>query len=246
VVPEAFFTVSVLVDLRSEPVPRESIGAVIADASRILVEHTGIAFELIEVVEEVPPTTIDEFARQYLAGAATVPNGLILLSFGDDDRARTYGGYSFWVAGPAGFHNPYVSPLAGNAHVYVAVLHWSHRYARCGYGEAEEPISEVSLDGECFNQPGTACVEHNGYSFCSSALADPYAETPTAFLSANIVHEFLHPFGLNGVYDHYGTDQCIEAMGWTGGGWPHSREDAERSAGMCPNVFEAFAASRGP
>jgi hypothetical protein len=245
-VPEAFFTVSVLVDLRSEPVPRESIGAVIADASRILVEHTGIAFELIEVVEGFSTSTAHAFAGEYLAGAATVPNGVILYSFGDDDRARTHGGYSFWVTGPAGFHNSYVSPVAGDAHVYVAVLHWSHRYARCGYGEAEEPISDVSLDGECFNQPGTACMEHYGYSFCSSALTDPYAETPTAFLSANIVHEFLHPFGVNGVYDHYGTEQCIEAMGWLSSGWTHSREDAERWAGMCPNVFEAFASSRRP
>jgi hypothetical protein len=244
--PEAFFTVSILIDVSSEPVPHESLDGVLADASRILVEHTRIAFELIEVVEGIPSSTVSEFAWQYVNGADTVPNGLILFSFGDDDRARTYGGYSFWVLGPAGFQNSYVSPLAGDAHVYVAALHWGHRYARCGYGEAEEPISDVSLGGECFNQSGTPCVEHNGYSFCSSALADLYAQTPTAFLAANIVHEFLHPFGVNGVYDHYGTQQCLEAMGWTSGGWVHSREDAERSAGMCPNVFEAFASSHRP
>ena len=243
---EAIFTVSVLVDLGSEPVPRELLDTVIADATQILVEHTGIAFELVEVVEGLPPSTIDDYVRQYIAGAATVPNGLILFSFGDDDRARTYGGYSFWIPGPAGFHNTFVSPVAGDAHVYIAVLHWSHHYARCGYGEAEEPISPTSIDGECSNQPGTACVEHNGYSFCSSALGRPYAETPTAFLSANIVHEFLHPFGMNGVYDHYGTQECIETMGWSGGGWTFSHEEAERSVGMCPSVFAALAASYQP
>lgn len=244
--PGAVFTVSVLVDLRSEPVPRESLDTVFADASRILFEHTGITFDLIEAVEGTPSSSVDVFARRYLADAAEVPNGLVIFSYGDDDRARTFGGYSFWVPGPAGFHNDFVSPVAGDAHVYVAVLHWSHRYARCGYGEAQEPVSPVSIDGECSNQPGTACVEHNGYSFCSNALGLPYAETPTAFLSANVVHEFLHPFGANGVYDHYGTQECIQAMGWSGGGWTFSHEEAERSVGMCPNVFAALVESYRP
>jgi hypothetical protein len=242
----AIFTVSVLVDLGSEPIPLETLDRVLADASQILFEHTGITFGLIEATEGVPTSSVDAFARQYIAEAPAVPNGLVVFSFGDDDRARTFGGYSVWVPGPAGFHNDFVSPVAGDAQVYVAVLHWGHRYARCGYGDTGEPISPVSVDGECSNQPGTACVEHNGYSFCSNALGRPYAETPTAFLSANIVHEFLHPFGVNGVYDHYGTQQCIEAMGWLGGGWVFSHEEAERSVGMCPNVFAALAESYQP
>jgi hypothetical protein len=234
------------VDLASEPIPEAAIDAAVSQASRILEGHTGLVFELLEVVEGRPSSTIDDFARQYVAGATAVPNGLIVFSFGDDDRARTYGGYSFWVPAPSGSHNAFVSPVAGDAHVYIAVLHWSHRYARCGYSETEDQISSVSLDGECMNQPGTACVEHNGYSFCSNALGLPYAETPTAFLSANVVHEFLHPFGQNGVYDHYGTQECIDAMGWSAGGWAFSLDDAQRYAGMCPNVFEAFASAYRP
>jgi hypothetical protein len=240
------FTIGILIDTSDEPVPRASLDVALAEADTILLGLTGFRFQVQEVSEVAGGGSMSQIAQSYLARDATPPNGLVIFSFGDEDRARTYGGYSFWTVGPSGFRNSFISPVAGDRHIYVAVLHWSHRYARCGYGDGETPVSSASIDGECFNQPGTACTEHGGYSMCSSAIGDLYASTPTYFVAANIVHEFMHPFGLLGVQDHYGTPECIAAMGWGSSGWTASREEAQHYVGMCPNIFETFASAWRP
>jgi len=241
------FQISVIVDLSSEPVPRDALPTALEEATAILLERTGFALSLIDVVEQVPSDTRFLLADRYLnTTTSPLPNGIVIFSFGDDDRARTYGGYSAWISGPEGFYNAFVSPLAGDRHVYVAFMHWSHRYARCGYGDSQTPISATSIDGECRNQPGTACTMHNGYSMCANAVDDLYASTPTYFVAANIVHEFMHPFGLNGVYDHYGTEACQSAMGWTPANWSFSLAEVQIYAGMCPNVYDNFVAGYQP
>jgi hypothetical protein len=241
------FQISVIVDLSSEPVPADALQIALEEANAILLERTGFTFSLIEVVERFPEGSRLLLADQYLdTTTSPIPNGIVILSFGDDDRARTYGGYSTWIAGPEGFHNAFVSPVAGDRHVYLAFLHWGHRYARCGYGDSETPTSATSIDGECRNQPGSACTMHNGYSMCSTMVDDLYASTPTYFVAANIVHEFMHPFGVNGAYDHYGTEDCQSAMGWTPANWTFSNEQALIYVGMCPNVFDRFVAGYRP
>lgn len=240
------FTLSILVDLNSEPVPADGLATALEEASGLLFERTGFVYEVLEIGEGRPAASIEAWVREYLAGKAPpIPDGVVVFSYGDDGLARSRGGYSFGVPGPAGFVNPFVSPLSGGGSVYVAVLHWSHRYGACGYDEAGNLVSDVSIDGQCRNQPGTACTTHNGYSMCADAVGDAYASTPTYFVAANFTHEFLHPFGLNGNYDHYGTEQCRAAMGW-GAEWVFSLADAEYWLGQCPYLFDSFRSSYRP
>jgi hypothetical protein len=53
------------------------------------------------------------------------------------------------VPDPA-FRNPFRNVRGKQDRIDVANTHWGHRYAQCGYGETslEEPVSEVSIDGE--------------------------------------------------------------------------------------------------
>jgi len=188
-------------------------------------------------------------AQRYLTSqATTIPNGILVFSYGDDDHARIMGGYSFQVPGPAGFRNAFVSPVYGGDKIYVAFIHRSHRYARCGYGDAyaEVPISDTSVGGECRNQPGTACVMYNGYSMCQNAVDNLYASTPTYFAAQAIVHEFMHSFGPNVEYDHYGAPVCKETMGWTDDNWTFSLEESQVYNSMCPYVYDNFVAGYQP
>ena len=98
--------------------------------------------------------------------------------------------------------------------MYVAVVHFGHKYAACGYGSSETVQSGTALDGECRNQPGMACAQHNGYSMCSDSVPHLYASTPTYFVSSTIVHELLHPFSPGGDLDHYNTPECNTRMGY--------------------------------
>lgn len=247
--PLGVFKIAVLVDTSSEPVTQADTEMVIQEASSILLRLTGFVFEMVDFVETSPPadTRRGNLAQHYLTSqATTIPNGIVVFSYGDDDFARIMGGYSFQVPGPAGFRNAFVSPVYGGDKVYVGFIHRSHRYARCGYGDGEVPISDTSIGGECRNQPGTACVMHNGYSMCQNAVDNLYASTPTYFVSSSIVHEFMHSFGPNVEYDHYGTPVCKEAMGWTDDNWTFSLEEAEICSGMCPYVYDNLVASYQP
>jgi len=240
------FTIGILIDLDSEPVPAEGLGTALAEASRLLQERTGFIYEVLEVVEGRPAVSIEAWVREYVAGKAPpIPDGVVVFSYGDDGFARERGGYSFGVPAPSGFVNDFVSPEVGGRSVYVAVLHWSHRFAACGYDESGNLASEVAVDGQCRNQPGTACTTHNGYSMCANAVGDAYASTPTYFVAANLTHEFLHPFGMHGNYDHYGTEACRDTMGW-GADWAFSVADAEYWLGQCPYLFDRFRSSYRP
>ena len=235
------FQVAILVDLSSEPVARAAAEAVPQEASTLLQYQTGFVFDVIAFRQMERTGTINQMASTYLNTLAPqTPNGLVIFSYGDDDRARLYGGYSGWVVGPEGYRNTFVSPVAGDQHVYLAVMHWSERYGECGYGGSDEVVSQTSIGGECRNQPSTACVQRSGYSMCANVVDDLYASTPTYFLAASIVHEFIHPFGTGTNDDHYGTPQCQQAMGWTEATWTFSVKDAERFNVQCPNLYAAF------
>ena len=244
--PPLSFAISILVDLDSQSVPAEGLAIALEEASTLLLERTGFVFTLLEVVEGRPTDSIGPWVSDYLAGKAPpIPNGVVVFSYGEHDFARSRGGYSFNIPAPAGFVNAFVSPVAGGRSVYVAVLHWGHRFGACGYDESGNLVSEVAIDGQCRNQPGTTCTTHNGYSMCSNVVDDPYASTPTYFVAANFVHEFLHPFGLYLNYDHYGTAECREVMGW-GSEWVFSDAEASYWLNMCPYVYDNFRASYRP
>jgi hypothetical protein len=239
------FKVAVIVDTASEPVTREQAESLVNDASANFLALTGYGIEMVDFVEDGAGGTTTDMANRYIQSYASVfPHGVIIFSYGDDGRAKLYGGYGYAVPGAAGFHNNFVSPATGDGYVYVAVVHFSHKYAACGYGGLDSVQSSVSIDGECRNQPGVACVQHNGYSMCSDALDNLYASTPTYFAASSIIHELLHPFSPGGNQDHYATPECIARMGWPEG-W-FVLEQAEQYNGLCPFVYGNFKSSYQP
>ena len=86
-----------------------------------------------------------------------------------------HNGYSWTTPGPPCLQNKFVLPRVGSDKVYVEEVHYSQRYAICGYGGGSNPISHTSIGGECRNQAGTACIMHNGYFRCSDTLNELYA-----------------------------------------------------------------------
>jgi hypothetical protein len=241
----AIFSIAVIVDTTSEPVSREQAETLIGDASRIFSGLVPFGFQMVDFIEDGSGASVDSLAAGYVqTHSATLPNGLLVLSYGENDQARTYGGYSTQTAGPAGFRNPFVSPVFGSDRIYVAVVHFSHRFGACGYGGADSVQSPVSIDGECRNQAGTACVQHNGYSMCSNLVNDLYASTPTYLAATSVIHEFLHAFSPGGNQDHYATPECNARMGYPAGFF--DLLESEYNNGLCPFVYENFVNSYQP
>ena len=75
---------------------------------------------------------------------------------------------------------------------------------------------------------------------CSTALRDLYMDRDY-FTACTIVHEFLHPFGIdaNENLDHYGTPACIARTGMTSQ-QASDRSLAQLNCGLCPDVFPRF------
>ncbi len=104
--------------------------------------------------------------------------------------------------------------------------------------------STKAIGGECNNKPGTACVQKDGYSMCANAVGNLYTSTPTHFVSSTVIHEFLHSFSPGGDKDNYATPECNARMGY-----PSSFFDLQESEyynGICPFVYDDFAASYQP
>jgi hypothetical protein len=245
------FTVAVLVDLDSEPVTREQAEGVINEASRIMAGLTDFTLTMIDFREVHNQGGMGRIVSDYLADPQiSIPNGILLFSFGDQNFAKTMGGYSLTHAVP-GYRNPFQAKYVPSGSVYVGVMNYGHKFARCGYGDSEIPIGRVSIGGECRNQPGIACIEKYGYQMCSSSVDDLYASTPTYFISASFVHEMMHPFGPNGNMDHYWSPDCTNAM--TSGASTRSYNsvafdlaEADAYVNMCPFVFDNFVNSYHP
>lgn len=253
--PEVFFRWAVIVDLDSEPVSREQAQELVDQASAISIELTGFGYEMVDFVERSSPQQVDNLGIDYIAeNGDNLPNGIIIFSYGDNDDARTYGGYAFTLDGPAGFRNEFVSPRAGDNKIYISVQHWSHRYAACGYGDStvETPVQDTSFNGECRNQAGVACVENNGYSMCSTALDDLYASSRTYFAASTIIHEIMHSFGNSGVDDHYSTTACDAVMESGISQRPYNLNnpfdliEAQYYNGICPYTYDNFVSGYQP
>jgi hypothetical protein len=244
VAPIGSFKVAVIVDDRSEPVSRDQAQAVIQEASLGLKRLAQFEMLMIDFVDDNSGEVSSSLANNYLARTPQIPNGIVIFSFGDDGQAKLYGGYSMVVTVPNGGRNSFISPLQGSDKVYVAVIHFSHRFAACGYDDTGDLASTTSIDGECRNQSGTACVQRNGYSMCANLTDALYASTPTYFAASTIVHEFLHPFGVSSSDDHYGTPGCNAITGMTPAQFDLNQDELYN--GICPYIYDRFKAGFQP
>jgi hypothetical protein len=248
--PLAMYTMAVIVDLSSEPVTREQAQSAITDASQIFQGLTGYGIEMVDYVEMTPEGSErrSDLPQRYIdTHQGQLPDGIVMFSFGNDDSAWLYGGYAGSTYITSGYASHF--PIDGDPTLMtISTVHFGHRYAICGYDEEtrQTVISDVSIGGECRNRPGTPCVEMYGYSMCSTAVDDLYASTPTYFTATSIVHEIAHPYGLHGVMDHYGTEICMEEMGWDGSNWTFSLADSQEWVAMCPYVYDRIVASYQP
>ncbi|MBT3337574.1 MAG: hypothetical protein HN855_13350 [Anaerolineae bacterium] len=249
--PKGVFAFDALVDLSSEPVTIEQTEATFQDASNILFNLTGFTIQLnnfgtVKFTQEQPPEYYmrDSIPECYIDQKtdAEIPDSLLIFSYGSDNYARTMGGFTYTIEGSSTFKNHFVDAFGDENLVYVMFNHYSHKYARCGYDETGETIiSDVSVGGECRNQPGTACVMNNGYSMCATAVNDLYASTPNYFSASTVIHEIMHSFGLHGNMDHYGTQNCTDEMKKLNNSWEAVDNDAEIYNVMCPYVYDNFA-----
>ncbi len=234
-----------VVDKAAQNVTREQAQAVIIEASSYLREFSPIGLLMTDFVEDSNSGSMADIANRYMAAhPGALPDGLLIFSFGDNGKAKTDGGYGFAVPAPGGFKNPFVSPLAGNNQMYVAVVDYSYKYMSCGYGGSGTANSGVSLPGECRGQTGIACVQNNGYSMCSNAVGNLYTSTPTHPVASMIVHGLLHNFGPNGDQDHYATPECNARMGYPEGFF--DLQESEYYNGLCPFVYEEFTKAYQP
>ena len=248
----ATYQVAVIVDLSSEPVTEQQAQTTIDEASDILFELTGFRLEMVDFMPITPSNDAERnnLPVIYLGlDPVIIPNTIVVFSYGVNDDARSFGGYSYPINGPADFVNVFQSVVPGSQpnQIDVSMVHYSHRYAECGYGGTDLATSQVSVGGECQNQPGTACVERNGYSMCSTAVDSLYASTPSYFRAATVVHEIMHAYGENGNQDHFGTQECQQMMGWGPDDLPDGFTDFsvafEYYNGMCPYVYDNFSLS---
>ena len=203
-------------------------------ANTILNQKTGENIDIGEIISSSPGSVRGK-AQQYLQNktAETSPDGILVLA--EDATATTYGGYSITLPGSPGFVNDYPSPAVGDDRVYVAAIHWDHMYARCGYNNSGTHVSDVSINGECFNSAGTPCVQRGDRWVCATALNDLYMESDY-YNACTVVHEFLHPFGHEGNGDHYGTPACKMRTGMT----TTDRHEGQLNCQMCPDLYQSF------
>lgn len=251
------FTVAVIVDRLSERVTREQAQEVIDRASNISEGITGIPIKMVDFVEDWRDPLIRNLLEDYIEeNPNTLPNGIVVFTFAE--HAKMYGAYADTYPGPPGFKNPFNSPIVGDDEIYLAIIHFSARYGACGYGrdQPDEPISATSLDGECRDRSGIRCVEHLGYSFCPHVVNDLYASERYYMTSATVLHEFMHWFGFERNYDHFGSPACNQRMSRGQSSRTYSfytnyddlaaRNEVLSYVGMCPYVFDVFVNSYQP
>ncbi|MGE5072752.1 MAG: hypothetical protein ACM3MF_04925 [Anaerolineae bacterium] len=239
------FTVAVVVDTTTEQVTREQAQAVVEQASKFVREFSPIGLSMVDFTEDGTGGPTGEMANRYMSThAAALPNGIVIFSKGDNGRAKSEGGYGYAVPAPPGFKNRFISPVAGEGVMYVAVVDYVYRYMECGYGGSESVQSSTSLPGECGGQTGLACVMQNGYSMCSNALGHLYTMSPTYAVSSMVVHGLLHNFGPNGDKDHYTTPECSARMGYPPGFY--DLQQSQYYNGLCPYLYEDFTKAYRP
>jgi hypothetical protein len=232
---DVLFQVAVLLSASRVPAPQD-VTRVFARATDILLQKTGERMTQTDLASVGPGSALSQATAYVNAHASSPPDGVLALS--DDPTSTTYGGYSQTFNLPPPNQNRFPSPSFGDGKAYLAVVDFFHMYARCGYDASGNRISDRSSGGECRNQSGLTCVNNGRYWTCPDALTDLYADADS-FTGCSLVHEFMHPFGMEGNYDHYGTAQCTARTGM-------SQADAQdlrlfqQSCGICPDLYQKF------
>ena len=227
------FRVMVLESTARRPDPGD-VTRVFARADELLGQKTGEHFARLGADDVGRGKPIDLVMAYVKAHPDTVPDGFLVLS--DDAESVEYGGYSFVVPRPRGSHNRFPNG-SGDGLVYVAVVDFFHKYARCGYDDRGDRVSERSRGGECHSERGLQCVDNGQYWMCPTATKDPNAEFDF-FMGCDIVHEFAHPFGEAGDDDHYRGSVCAERMKFSPA--EATERAAQENCGMCPDVLAKF------
>jgi hypothetical protein len=228
------FIIDIVVDLESFNPSEEEINEVIEVAKFKFKQLTNLNLELRNIHflgslrEEGSNTNNPKKMFQYkqILNDKSV-NGVIVLT--KEFNTEEQGGFSVAYEFPDycnGFKSKY-----GQNRIYYAYMDWEHKYSICGYKDGEH-ISDISIGGECTNQPGTPCVFNGDYYICENAQENFYSN-PANFMGSLFVHELMHPFGENGKYDHYGINNCPEVS-------ETNLEDAQYYCGLCPNVYDNF------
>lgn len=234
-----------IVDTASDLVSQEQAEAVIAIANDKLLDLTGFGLQLIGFVEDERGGSIDSLVEQYMnRHEDDLPNGFLVFSVGDDDRAKINRAYAQQIPSPDGFRNTFVSPYLGDQYMYIAVLQFNYRYAACGYAGTDTIQSPVSIGDECRGEEGIACTKWEGMQICPSALPFLEGHTPIDLAAGPVIHEFMHAFGDQGPEDHYTSETCQKAMGWEPG--HYELIEAEYYNDFCPFVYDVFADSYQP
>ncbi len=235
--------VAVVIDPDAREYSEGDIRRVLSVANDKLRELTGETLAVREVVSATAHgANASSLAASYavaLDPAQTIPPEAVVVAT-HDSTAHTYGGYSMSLDAPPswGFVNEYASPTVGSNKYYLVAIEFTHPYARCGYDDALNHISSVSIDGECRNSPGLVCLALNGRWVCPNATNDLYMNADY-FAACSIVHEIVHPFGKEGNYDHYGTPTCVSRTGMSAATAADLRA-AQTYCGMCPDVYQQF------
>ena len=243
------FQVAVIVDTTTDPVSRAQAESVIAIANEKMIELTGFGLQMVDFIEDDRGVSMEDLVTAYMEDRPLkdLPNGFLIFSTGDEDRAKINRAYAQQVPGPEGFRNPFVSPIPhlGDSHVYIAVVQFNHMFAACGYGGTDTIQSPFSIGDECGGEVGSTCAAWEGMQVCQIAMPFVEGRTRIDMVAEPVVHEFLHPFGLLGGPDnHYGSQACNLAMGWAPDHF--DEEEAIFNAMMCPNVVENFVNSYHP
>jgi hypothetical protein len=232
------FRVAIL-NATATPKPAHDVSRVFDLAVQILQVRTGARMRIVDT-REVGPGSPRDHAEDYLSSVAGLAGGLPdgVLVWAEDENAIGFGGYSTQIAMPAPYANRYPG-AAGDNRVYLAAIHWDHKYGRCGYDSTGQVrISDRSANGECRNRTGMVCVDNGRFWECPDVSENLYAQ-PDVFTASSIVHEFMHPFGGGGNNDHYSTPSCRSRMGMSETAATDLRRSQEFCA-MCPDLFLHF------
>jgi hypothetical protein len=146
------FRVAVLLSASSPP-SSDDVRRVFTRADVLLSQKTGEHMTQTDLTTVGPGTPLTQAVAYVNAHAATPPDGV--LAFADDATATSFGGYSQTFALPPPNENRFPSPVVGRNQGYLAVVHFSHMYARCGYDDAGNRIGTTSAGGECRNRSGS-------------------------------------------------------------------------------------------
>ncbi|WP_374687252.1 hypothetical protein [Promineifilum sp.] len=242
--PPIYFKVAVIVDMTTDPVTREQAEDVLAVANQKFIDLTGFGLQLHDFVEDHSGGSIASLVENHMEHTSDLPNGILVFSVGDEDRARIHRAYAQQIPAPKDFKNAFISPYLGDGYMYVAILQFNYRYAACGYAGTGIIQSHLSSPGECPGADGQACAGWHGMQVCPAALEFLEGHTPIDMAAGTIPHEFMHSFSDKGPDDHYSSEACRAAMGWEPSHYVF--EEAEYYSDFCPFVYDVFGDSYRP